>query len=165
MATDAPSAARRLAMEAPILRDPPVTRATLPASFLEFVFIRIGNLNHLFFCSEIYRQPGEVSIVFLFRENRGFAGKFYLTFIAAVQHWPPFSFQLIYSVGTELISIKVLSYQPLALPWFPAILHRVVAKVYIASFRTQTIAESNLPRAFHQRPPRVVRLQHALIAW
>src|SRR5258708_9811608 len=34
MATAAPSVASRLAMAAPILREPPVTSATLPASFL-----------------------------------------------------------------------------------------------------------------------------------
>jgi hypothetical protein len=31
--------------------------------------IRIGNLNNLFFWSELYRQPGELSIVFLVDEN------------------------------------------------------------------------------------------------
>jgi hypothetical protein len=30
---------------------------------------RIGNLNNLFFSSGLYRQPGELSIVFLFDEN------------------------------------------------------------------------------------------------
>src|SRR5205814_2027729 len=39
-ATAAPSAASRLTIAAPILREPPVTKATLPASFLVmFVFI------------------------------------------------------------------------------------------------------------------------------
>src|SRR6266404_912856 len=39
-ATDAPSAASRLAMAAPMLREPPVTSATLPVSFFAiFVFI------------------------------------------------------------------------------------------------------------------------------
>ncbi|MGH9841580.1 MAG: hypothetical protein ACREEM_22745 [Blastocatellia bacterium] len=38
-ATAAPSAASRFAMAAPIPFDPPVTTATLPASFFEFVDI------------------------------------------------------------------------------------------------------------------------------
>jgi hypothetical protein len=33
----------------------------------------IGNLNHLFFWSELYRRPGELSISFLFDENPGVA--------------------------------------------------------------------------------------------
>ena len=37
MATFAPSAARRLAIAAPMPRDPPVTRAILPSSFLVIV--------------------------------------------------------------------------------------------------------------------------------
>jgi hypothetical protein len=32
-------------------------------------FTCIGNLNLYFFCPELYRQPGEVSIVFLVDEN------------------------------------------------------------------------------------------------
>src|SRR6266404_4210045 len=39
MATLAPSAARRLAIAAPIPREPPVTRATLPSSFLDIAFL------------------------------------------------------------------------------------------------------------------------------
>jgi hypothetical protein len=42
MATAAPSAASRFAIAAPMLREPPVTRATLPARFLEFIFIDVG---------------------------------------------------------------------------------------------------------------------------
>src|SRR5260370_12213303 len=38
MATLAPSAARRLAIAAPIPREPPVTRATFPSSFLDIGF-------------------------------------------------------------------------------------------------------------------------------
>ena len=33
----------------------------------------IGNLNHLFFWPEPYRRTGELSIAFLFDENRGVA--------------------------------------------------------------------------------------------
>jgi hypothetical protein len=50
-----------------------------------------------------------MSIVFVFREKSRFCGEILSNIIAAVQLGPPFSFQLIYSVGTELISIKVLS--------------------------------------------------------
>src|SRR5215472_11138776 len=39
MATTAPSAASRFAIAAPMPREPPVTRATLPSSFFEFVLM------------------------------------------------------------------------------------------------------------------------------
>src|SRR5579863_587721 len=39
MATSAPSAARRLAIAAPMPREPPVTSATFPSSFLDIVFL------------------------------------------------------------------------------------------------------------------------------
>jgi hypothetical protein len=41
MATAAPSAASLFAIAAPMLREPPLTRATLPARFLEFEFIMV----------------------------------------------------------------------------------------------------------------------------
>src|SRR6185369_4149213 len=42
MATEAPSAASRFAMAAPMPREPPVTRATLPASVVESVAMRFA---------------------------------------------------------------------------------------------------------------------------
>src|SRR5882724_8076652 len=48
MATFAPSAARRLAIAAPMPRDPPVTSATLPVSSLSFLLLMFCPL---LFCS------------------------------------------------------------------------------------------------------------------
>src|SRR6476661_8814821 len=45
MATLAPSAARRLAMAAPMPREPPVISAILPSSFLVIVFLLFFNLS------------------------------------------------------------------------------------------------------------------------
>src|SRR5216683_4050365 len=45
MATCAPSAARRLAIAAPIPREPPVTRATFPSSFLDIGFSPIPSIT------------------------------------------------------------------------------------------------------------------------
>src|SRR5580704_10476132 len=60
MATLAPSAAKRFATAAPIPRDPPVTSATLPSSFLDIIFSLFPRMVTYVRCVKAlrrYREP------------------------------------------------------------------------------------------------------------
>src|SRR6267143_4007699 len=77
MATLAPSAARRLAMAAPMPREPPVTSAIFPSSFLDIVVLltplgaREGDNTYVRTCRRSFRvrrfKPNERQVRYLTR--------------------------------------------------------------------------------------------------
>src|SRR5581483_1173940 len=67
MATSAPSSARARADAAPMPREPPITRAILPESFLVMGFLRSVNCDGPWICRPLwYRNRNYRNTLFLF---------------------------------------------------------------------------------------------------
>ena len=72
MATAAPSEASRFAIAAPIPREPPVTSATLPSSFFEFVVVLVSYFNVDRNGDDFGFPPLYMGSVFTARGEKGF---------------------------------------------------------------------------------------------